>query len=248
MSQIDIFKKNLNKTASYIYSRDANGVFLFALCRKVPFGSRKRITGGSLPNTGAAGTKKKYCGKWGSIGGGISKNSHHLLDAAVKEIVDEAGIQNLDSRYHVDISWSRNRKIGAYLKLDYARNINGVAIFIFEMTDYTTFNNWFPKFPQKRGGADIVTSSKGEIDFLASFSTDSLKDLQKSEIRNKNNNFMISYASNTFSNVVIPFISGISQTYQSKHLNNRLEFINDTNERIVNPMPNYQEMQGGRYT
>lgn len=247
MSKINIFNKQYNKTASYIFSRDQNGVYYFALCRKVPYGARKRISGGRSPNTGAAGTDRKYCGKWGSFGGSVDRNSNHMLGAAISEIRDKANI-SLDSRQDVDIKWSvNNRQTNTILKLHKAVNLNGVAIFIFEMK-YNIFRNIFPKFPASRGGAEIVTSSKGEIDLVSSFSTDQLKNLQNNEFRN-NNNFMISYVARSFNDIVIPFLSEKSNTYERKHLQNRIGIIsaNFVNDRIVSPMPCYQEISGRRY-
>ena len=63
--------------ASYIYTRNPNdGVYYFALARKVPYNARLRTSG---PNTGAAETAIKNMGKWGNFGGGAKVNINYLL-------------------------------------------------------------------------------------------------------------------------------------------------------------------------
>ena len=241
-NRVSIFSNSLDKTASYIFSRDQKGVYHFALCRKVPQGARLRTSG---PNTGAAGTRKKYHGKWGSFGGGVDVKSKNLLHAAISEINDEASL-NFISR-NVDITWSNSRK-NSRLKLWSAVNVNGVAVFIFEISDYQEFIKHFPKFPRTRGGSNIVTSSKGEIDLVASFTTDELKKYQNNSNQNNSNNFVISYVAQTFNDVVIPYISDKkSSTFKKKHYNNGLNFIKDKKERRVKNTPIYYESSRGIY-
>ena len=72
-------------TAVYVYAVEpGSGIVRFGLARKVPPLRRKGKT------RGAAGTKKKYQGKWVSLGGGSDRASKHPLDAAVRELSDEA--------------------------------------------------------------------------------------------------------------------------------------------------------------
>jgi hypothetical protein len=241
---INIFKKGLNKTASYIYSRDPNtGIFYFAFGRKIPFGARKRLD--KKNNSGAAGTKKIYHGKWCSFGGNVKK-CKHMLDASIKEIRDEANVRNLNS-YNVDVIWLSKRNLNALLTLHYAENVNNVAVFIYEIKNFNIFKSIFPIFPLALGGAELVNSSKGEIDIVASFSTDMLNNMQSSEMRSFNNNFMTSYVINTFNNVVIPFISRISNAYLNKWNNKKINFLNDIKFRKTYPMPNYNEISNNKY-
>jgi len=101
ITQLDIFqKKQTQYTASYVYTRDSNGVFYFGLARKVPLGTRKRLFG---KNTGAAGTNIEYCGKWGSFGGSNKKNVTPL-QAAIDEINEEANLNNLFHSRNVNVT------------------------------------------------------------------------------------------------------------------------------------------------
>jgi hypothetical protein len=239
-TKVNIFTKNLKKTASYIYSRDINGVFYFALARKLPNNSRIRLKG---KNTGAAGTHLKYYGKWGTLGGGVSSNSKHILDAAISEIRDEGHI-DIKSQ-NINIKWLK-KKTHSHFTLKLAKNKNGVGIFIFEIKDFNYFISLFPKFPNKRGGSDIVSSSLGEIDFVSSFTLYGLLRQQEYEIKNKKNNFIISYVVDTFNTHVIPYIKTINESVYNKY-NYKLKNIKDIRERVVKLKYLYKEVSDGVY-
>ena len=245
--QINIFStpKKKYKTASYIYSKNPNGQHFFAFARKVPMGARIRITGGPNPNTGAAGTSQKYWGKWGSFGGSMGRNVTNYLHAAIDEINDEGGINpKFSRRDDVYVPWVKLIKnSGAKLNLQMARLHDGVVIFIFEMPDFNNFIKLFPHFPIKRGGANIVTSSHGEIDFVSSFTYDDMVKYQSIELI-KNNNFFMSYVLNSFNLFVIPKLLKLSNGYFNKK---EIRFISDKKNRIVNPIPTYTEYARGKY-
>jgi hypothetical protein len=239
---IDVFRTKYEKTASYLYTRDpGTGTYYFVLARKVPLGSRRRLD--PKGRTGAAGTQDRYCGKWGSFGGAADKKSKHTLDAAIIEIADEGGIRGLTTKT-IDIKWSRNRNAGALFTLELATEINSVAILLFRV-DFARFQQLFPIFPDKRGGATIVTSSHGEIDYVSSFTIQQLIDLQTDENKRNRNNFMLSYAVDTFNKVVFPHIANESRAFSKRGL---LPYVRDEVFRKVIPPPTYTEGPSGKYT
>ena len=242
MAQINIFNNNFQYTASYIYSRDSKGVFHFALARKVPPGSRIRLGKNINKNSGAAGTKQKYHGKWGTFGGKKDPKSKHTLDAAIREIIDEAGINGLSYK-NVDIVWLK-RKLTAPLTLEITTVKNGVAIFIFKMNDYNLFQTWFPT--RTRGGANIVTTSHGEIDLVGSFTMEKIIQKQIEEMRRFGNNFFLSYALESFNMIVFPYIRSISSSFQKKWSQN-IDYLIDNNPRQVYRPCRYIEGPIGKY-
>ena len=129
-----------------IYTRDPqNGEFLFALARKIPENSRVRIKGS---NTGSAGTKPKYCGKWGSFGSSVDSKSRHMLEEAITEIAEEGNIRGL-SYQDVDIPWIRGVKKNALIQLKLVEQINGTVIFLFLM-NFNYFKRLFPIFSEDK--------------------------------------------------------------------------------------------------
>ena len=115
-------------------------------------------------------------------------------------------------------------------------------MFLFKYRDCKTFFNHFPIFPEKRGGVELVNRSKGEIDYVSSFSMEQLVEAQTGELKNSNN-FMMSYVINSFKKFVLP---NISQTFEQKW-NKKLIYIQDTKPRKVNPQPIYIEDKSGRF-
>jgi len=235
---------NTNKlpfTASYIYSRDPNsGMFYFAFCRKVL--PRRRIMINGAPR-GAAGTDPKYHGKWGSFGGESSTKSNHTLQAAIKEISDEANIK-LSHRNDVNID-KNNNDDNKLLNLKFYQAINDVGIFIFFM-DFVKFEGFFPIYPNTRKSVDILNSSHGEIDTVSSFSMKQIKEQQDQEMMNNNNNFFLSYNLNTFNTLVIPYISNISNAFARNNYN--ITHVSDTNPRYDNNDRDYYiQVDTGEY-
>lgn len=238
--RIDIFRTKYGKTASYLYTRDPKGKFYFVLARKVPIGSRIRLN--PKDRTGAAGTQDRYCGKWGSFGGAADNNATSTLDAAIIEISDEGGIHGLTSKT-IDIEWAQRRNMSSPFRLELATEKNGVALLLFHV-DFTTFQKLFPPFPNKRGGAEIVTSSHGEIDYVSAFTIQQLVNEQKKET-NKGNNFMLSYAVDTFNELIFPHIANKSRTFSQREMLTRVPDITD---RKVSPQPTYKEGPAKKYT
>ena len=242
---INVFKKSSHKnTCSYIYTRDENGVFFFALCHKLAVNSRKRENPNA--NTGPAGTNDKYAGKFTSFGGG-KKDSKHNLEASVSEIKDEANIPTLKST-DIHVSWmARTPCTPRTLSLVKACEINSDTVgFIYFIQDFDYFFSLFPQWPDARGGAEIVTSSCGEIDLVSSFTMDELSGSQKYEISESKNNFVTSYCANTLNKFVIPFISEQSEEFKKRWFNG-IEVGEDTGPREVCTKPLYTEVRPGVY-
>ena len=251
-------------TASYIYTVDEDGSIYFALARKVPDNARIRI---SNPNTGAAGTKLKYMGKWGSIGGGVSKKNINYLEDAVNEIKNEAGLNFLKNTNDVFVNFKnlQNREnkfkntLNKLILRDYKYlpnldggniNIKG-CLFLFEMKS-DIFFNYFPKYPKTKGGANLVQSSFGEIDLVTSMNTDTMFEQQQNYILDKNNNLIISYAVDSFNTFVIPYFKKkeIKFSFYDKENNkkvDKIKSINDINHLDDPYGKKYKEVSKGNY-
>lgn len=124
-----IFSLNRNTvgTASYIFTRDKNGVYHFGLVRKLA--PNERIRKGRNKNTGAAGTLEKYHGKWGGPGGGKDRHAKHELDAAIIEIRDEVHVPRLTYK-HVQVKSVRRNSL---LYLHHYFVTRTISCFLFEM-------------------------------------------------------------------------------------------------------------------
>lgn len=236
-----------NNTTSLIYTRDANGIFYFALARKLGVGARQRQSPNK--NSGPAGTDIKYAGKYGFFGGKKNKKYRvpkHDLEASISEIRDEANLPNL-IHTNVFIDWipSINYTPQCF-KLEKAWEINSNVVgFVYYIEDYNHFFNLFPPYPATRSGPDIVTSSCGEIDQVSSFTMAQIMELQEIEVNN-NNNFIIGYCIETFNTHIIPFISTKSNEFRKKW-NKSIPMVVDTTPFIVHNTPIYIEIQKGIY-
>jgi hypothetical protein len=238
----NIFSQTTNQTASYIYTIDTNGVYYFAICRKVQRGARQRLGG---TNTGAAGTDEKYWGKWGSLGGGASKKLN-CLEAAISEINHEANI-NAVIGYDwkpedIYISWMpRGSPRKNEPKLLYAIDPNDnkkLSIYLFFIEDKKTFFRLFPKLTENiRRGADIVTTSQGETDAVASVSIENMISYQKYEIKYYNNNFFQSYFCDTFDRIIKTQIIQDKGFNRIKNYTTDIPFVSDRKERIPYEFP-----------
>lgn len=251
-------------TASYIYTVDKDGSIYFALARKVPDNARIRISG---PNTGAAGTELEYYGKWGSIGGGVSKKNINYLFEAVNEIKNEAGLNFLkntnDVFVNLNLLQDRENKFKNTLNklilrdYKYLPNLDGGNInikgclFLFEMKSETFFE-YFPKYPETKGGAVLVQSSFGEIDLVTSMNADTMFEQQQNSILYEKNNLIISYAVDSFNTFVIPYFQkkGIEFSFYDKENNKKVDKI----KRIIDKDPladpykkKYREVPGRNY-
>ena len=242
--KLSIFNSNkTEQTASYIYTIDANGIIYLAVCRKVQRGARYRING---PNTGAAGTDEKYWGKWGSFGGGIDKSAKNSLAGAISEINHEGNISAVIGRFwktdEIYITWSGkgkyNKNTPKLIYADNPKNDNILSIFLFKIDNPAIFFKLFPKLTENiRKGADIVTTSQGEIDANASVSINDIITFQKNEIKNKKNNMFLSYYCDTFNKIIKNEI--LKNENINKYKNNMasIPFINDVKERIPTEFP-----------
>ena len=186
----------------------------------------------------------------GILGGKKNKGRRspkHDLEASVNEIRDEANIPSLKST-SVSVSWMARSPCGPQtLNLLKACEINpSTAGFIYFIQDSNYFFSLFPQWPNTRGGADIVTSSCGEIDLVSSFSMEQLSSLQQTEIAGDNNNFVISYCANSLNKIVIPFISEKSDEFKRKWANG-IQVVSDTAPRQCNLQSLYTEIKPGVY-
>jgi hypothetical protein len=197
--------------AAYIYTRDGTDIY-FGLVRKL-FSDGRRIIPRKNPHVGyildgAAGTDRKYWGKWTSIGGNRDKKIHNLA-AIIEELNHETGAE-----YYIGKKFISNEvdlsKVGipikSYkkeLKCKHIEKKEGVIICILKMEN-TIFFNLFPK--AGRTSPEILYSSQGEIDATKSFTIKELFDSQSLAITKKNNNFLISYFVKNLYEVVLPKI------------------------------------------
>jgi hypothetical protein len=219
------FNTGNNQVAGYIYTREKNtGIFYFGFVRKLYKGGRIRLH--SNLNTGAAGTKDKYMGKWTSIGGSRDQNITHLK-AIINELNDET-YSNFNSK-DVDASSIKSTyksPINPSLILhSITEDVNGTIIFVFEMPSSTKFFNIFPKsgntFPE------LLSASHGEIDAIQSYSMSDIMSLQL----NNNQNYFIYYCINNFNKYIKTFISSYSKSFYLKWYNKEIPSFDDQKPR-----------------
>ena len=243
----NVYKTKKDKTASYIYCVDPHsGTYYFAICRKIPLGFRKRIKPHS--NTGAAGTKEKYMGKWGSFGGGSDKRAKNTLEAAICEINDEAGIKHIyGKKFTIDDVSINSKKKKLNLVFTDDMNLKDIGLFIFEMTDSKLFFKLFPKIKTNpRSGAYIVESSHGEIDSVGSYTMNEI--ITKQIDSNKHgNNFFLSYFCSTFNRYIKPYFENISKSFAQKWAKTSLSYITDIKDRKTSQKKTYIEYAPGKY-
>ncbi len=190
--KMDTLENNCVRTASIIYTRDADGTFLFAFARKVSDNMRVRP---QHLSSGSAGTDKKFWGRWTSFGGTKNDKDASDLSQALEEIQDEGDIVN---------------SVTGQLQLESAQLIgkpgNCTTLLIFHFPDVPAFLQWFPKYPRLRSSASIVAKSKGEIDAVSSFSTGAIM---------SNVDAFASYVIKSFNAHVIPFVSTKSSQFET---------------------------------
>lgn len=222
-----------NQVAGYIYTRDKNtGIFYFGFVRKLYKGGRIRLQ--SNLNTGAAGTKEKFMGKWTSIGGSRDSNVTHLK-AIIDELNDETNSKfnsrNVDTS---NIKSTYKKPLNPSLILhNLIEDSSGTIIFIFEMPDSLKFFNVFPKFG--RTFPELLNSSYGEIDAVQSYSMTEILALQN----NNNQNYFIHYCINNFNNYIKSFISSISRSFYIKWNNTNIPFFDNQIERYPTELQHY---------
>jgi len=250
-----IFHGKREKTASYIFTRDHDGTFYFALSRKLPEDSRIRLEHGR--NTGAAGTKPEYMGKWGSFGGGVDRKSKNTFEAAINEINDEGHIRGIIGQdfdtVDVEIEWLPTRDASRRpLKLLLADDMSrrDIGLFLFEIKDSSLFFVLFPKIsenPDGRSGPLLVESSDGEIDKVGSMSMEEMITQQTRELGRENNNFFLSYFCDSFNKHIKPKIEELSETFSRKWGATELPYMPDIRSRVPHKMVKYQEVSKGKY-
>jgi len=223
------FDKGLQNTAAYIYTRDPNGIYYFGFVRKLYNGGRIRI---SNTNTGAAGTKPKYMGKWTNVGGGKSNSEKTHLEAVIDELNDETNTRITFNNVDVTNIYSNSTTIAKgpiILTANKIEMVNNTIIFIFEIKNNETFFKIFPK--SGLTSPDILTSSKGEIDAVQSYNMEEIVNLQ-----NKEKNYFIHYCIENFNKFVIPYICKISNSFKTNWNNYNINIYGDNNGRIPNEL------------
>ncbi len=200
----DVFQKvpNTNfQTSVYVFSvHPSTGVVHFAFGRKVPAGTRvpfgwQSKNRGANPATapatilqGAAGTDRKWHGKWASLGGGADRKATTPLVAAIMELNDEAAIKPaFDPNKEVYVPWvagpvsqtATHRLV--LVSADQPNKNKRFYSFVFKMPNWNEFLKFFPHVDDRvnvRGGQALVTASHGEIDYTASFSPEDIAKYQ----------------------------------------------------------------------
>jgi hypothetical protein len=218
-------------TASYVYTRE-NGVFYFAICRKIQFGARKRLE--YWRNTGAAGTDAIYCGKWGNFGGGVKNIKKDIFQAAIEEIDKEAGIENF------------NLLKQSLVKIYEKQICPNIRVYLFYM-EHSLFFKLFPKFTTGvRRNSNIVSKSNGEIDAVCSMAYIQLLFMQK----RFDKTFFINYFCSTFNEIIKPELMKQSNKFKENWGNYNL-LIDNSGPRIPKEFPvrngEYIEMPNGNY-
>jgi WW domain len=242
--RLNVFDKKCTQTASYIYTVDADGVVYFGLVRKVPANSRTGYR--SAQRTGAAGTSSKYYGKWTNVGGS-KKNSLTELQGAIDELNDEAGVKlvrgkKYDSHADTRLMWMDPQSDHRPIVIKSAYKNNNAGIFLIEMKS-NAFFDIFPKFDNIlakqtgvitgpiRVGQDIVDSSQGEIDAVASFNMTEIVNLQKEDNMQTQNNFFISYFCKTFNDIIMHDFQKIHKPFYDKWAGSRIPYLADSKPR-----------------
>jgi hypothetical protein len=219
------FEKQTTPVAAYVFHKK-DGVIYFGMVRKLYENGREVIPRKSSNNTyikdGAAGTDRKYWGKWTTVGGGVKgKKSKRItnIKAIIEELNGETGV-NTFNHMQVDLSDSKlgNNKVDKQssktynIKCHYVDTVNSVVIFLFEILDENTFFDTFPK--EGKTSPNLLTSSFGEIDAVKSFTIDEIIKLQADSVKKLNNNFFISYSMKNLNDIILDELS--LSTYKNK--------------------------------
>lgn len=148
-------------------------------------------------NTGAAGTKTRYWGRWTSFGGTKNVPTATDLSQAYEELRDEGNL---------------SADIEQHLRLEFAAKVaqgkGCTSVFIFYMPKFDQFFNLFPKYPSMRAEADIVKSSKGEIDAVCSMDMNTIKSQSQK---------IAGYVVDTIVSILIPEMSQRSKAFKNKY-------------------------------
>ena len=224
------------QTAVYVYSvNPTTNEPHFAFGRKIPAGTRVpvgfRRANPTMPRaavpagvlTGAAGTDRRYWGKWASLGGGADRAARSPLQAAVLELNDEAAIQPpIDPRTQVWVPWAGGAKpANSRLILVHADRPGGTGSFysfVFKMR-WTEFTGYFPHIDNRanvRGGptSSLPMDSHGEIDYTASFTIEDMVRYQSiARAATTPNNFFTRYTLATMQSQVARAVNNNIQQF-----------------------------------
>ena len=220
-SNLSIFKTEALPTAVYIFHKSdqvrQNQTF-FGFVRKIPQGGRQLLHPGG--NIGAAGTDIKYHGKWTSIGGGAKGNKTNI-QRAIDELNDETGVFERKIRQKFiprDVDFSPlgipNPNPNPAIICHLAQNLNGVAVFLFEIRDSVLFFNIFPE--QGYTNQVLATSSLREIDAIQSYTMTQIVTLQNNEVQTISQNYFINYSINTFNRLILPKMYLLNAAFATK--------------------------------
>jgi hypothetical protein len=213
------------KVAAYIFTRSStDGQFLFGCVRKLYNGGR--VCG----SRGAAGTDRKYWGKWTSIGGTRSPRSTSHLDAIIRELNDETNSKFATGEVDLTLLNSRLTKPATTkLTCHLAEEVSGVAVFIFEMKELD-FLRIFPIAGVESPA--IFRSSHGELDAIKAFTMGEIFEMQEKEIKDKANNYFISYFLTNLVNKCIPIISDLNEIFKKKWIGKTITTLPDAIDRV----------------
>lgn len=165
--------------------------------------------------TGAAGTDRRFWGKWASLGGGADRTAKYPLDAARIEANDEAALDPEIKPWQIFVP-NAGRKFdgspsGHRLTLvhsDQPNQSTAVYIFVFKMEKWDDFIKHFPGVNDSiRGGQTMVTASHGEIDYAQSFTASQIANMQSSSASGHTQNFFTSYTLSSLQKIAAPAIS-----------------------------------------
>ena len=233
----------IKTVAAYCYTKEkSTGQYYFGFVRKLQENGRIRYNINST-NTGAAGTKPKFMGKWTSVGGSTGKKKTTYFKAVINELNDETNSQ-FNSITDIDISefYQVKKIINQKLILKDVQLGNNAYIFSFEIPDNNIFFNIYPK--QGMTTPKLLTSSEGEIDAIQSYSMSDIMNLQSTN----NNNYFIYYCIDNFNKFVKPLISNLSPVFK-QNWSNDIPVNDDNNARIPNELTHapYKEIKGNKY-
>lgn len=144
------------------YRERHTGVYLWGIVKKAAAGEKPYGSGG------AAGTKPKHWGKWGSVGGGKRKGGRvdlTNLKAAIKELEEETAAKlfrcqitskNVDCR-------KINSKLSKPAHVDFVLHLatmvgskKNTALFLIECVDGEKFFTMFPRKPSSSSSFDVT--------------------------------------------------------------------------------------------
>ena len=217
----DMFRQYSNSkkkpVCGFIYSLNENGEVYIGLVKK--------------KNINAAGTKPKYWGKMGSIGGTPGKSARHPLDALIREFVDETGAisRGLGKWSYHDCLLANHQTTPSgkilmkILNFEPTRNVN---IFI-GMMKWDLFNLFFPSSCDYNLSNHIFNDSHRELDWIGRMNTKEIINYQNYILQSYRNNGFLEYFIKSFQEFFVPFMCSINHYYNNKWYGLRINTITD---------------------